>query len=180
MVMQRYQYVALFILMAVVLTVGPRFYLVGADPPPDIVPKVSEPQEFDLYDYNPLDAQFIAKAKFEAYRSDPRQLQKAKVNTARFALESRYKEFAAGRGTLDFLIRIALLLLESELAVCDNETDRIVALERHWTMMHQIEIINQARFEAGRIPVQDFAETKYFRLEAEIWLHQARAKQEKK
>ena len=40
--------------------------------------------------------------------------------------------------------------------------------------MQRVEDINQARFNAGQIAVQDLAESQYFRLDAEIQLERAK------
>ena len=42
--------------------------------------------------------------------------------------------------------------------------------------MKEVEKVNQARFDAGRVAVADLAETKFYRIQAEIWLERAKAK----
>jgi hypothetical protein len=42
--------------------------------------------------------------------------------------------------------------------------------------MLQIEVTNKERFRAGRIPIHDYEEATYFRLDAEIQLAQAKGK----
>ena len=54
------------------------------------------------------------------------------------------------------------------------------ALERHWQRIRQVEVVNKTRYEAGRIPIQDYAESQYYRLEAELWLVEARVRKAKK
>jgi hypothetical protein len=42
--------------------------------------------------------------------------------------------------------------------------------------MKMLEEINQARFDAGRIPIADLSQTKFYRSQAELWLERAREK----
>jgi hypothetical protein len=126
-----------------------------------------------LYPY-PFTPHYFAEPRFEAAHSYAAQMMRERVEATRTEYESRFKEFLAGRGTLDFLIGSSLRLLEAGLALARNNTSRLAAFERHWRFAFESETINRGRFEAGRVPVQDYAESKYVRLEAEIWLAQAR------
>ena len=129
---------------------------------------------------NPLDDKARAKAKLALQTSSSKQLAKEKLEVAKTCFESRFKEFLAGRGTLDFLFSASKQWLESERALATKETDLEPAFERHWELMKQIEDVNKARYEAGRIAVHEYLETKYYRLEAEIWLLEARQKKRNK
>jgi hypothetical protein len=171
-----------FLSLAVALVIGLHVGSIGADAPAAFAQERLQPdEEFDLYFGNdPLNAKFIAKAKVEAYHSNPKELAKERLEAALFEHESRIKEFLAGRGTLEFVIGSSLRRLDAELALCESEADRIAAMEDHWLRMKLVEQVNKARFDAGRIPIQDFMQSRYFRLDAEIALHRARSKQEKK
>jgi hypothetical protein len=103
-------------------------------------------------------------------------LAKAKMQAARMIIASRYKEFMAGRGSLDLLLEWSLNWLESERALSDKQADQIVAYERHWLLTKVIESVNNFRYENGRVPIQDCMQSKYFRLQAEMWLAQVQAK----
>jgi hypothetical protein len=62
-----------------------------------------------------------------------------------------------------------------ERSLSSNEVDRIAALENHWKRMRNVEIVNRLRFEAHRIPIQDFMESRFYRIQAEIRLENARS-----
>jgi hypothetical protein len=116
----------------------------------------------------------IARAKRAAVHADPKQLARAKLTAATEESEVRWLEFLAGRGILDILLGSLERRLESELALADNAPDRVAAHSRHWRQLLRVEAVNRARFEAARIPIQDYAQTQYARLDAQIRLAQAR------
>src|SRR5262249_52746897 len=126
---------------------------------------------------DPLDAKELAKAKLVATHADPQKLVVAKLEAARIVNEAYEKEFMAGRGTLFFLFDSARCLLEAERAVYKQQIDQVGALERYWQRANQRETISREWMEEGRTPVKDYAACRYVRLEAEIWLQQARAKE---
>jgi hypothetical protein len=134
----------------------------------------------DPLETNPLDAKALAKAKLALASTKLADLKKAKLEVARGAHDARYKEFMAGRGTLDFMFDASLRLLDSERAVTDKVADVEAACERHWIFTKRVEEVNKDRFEAGRIPIHDYLEAQYYRLQAEIWLVEAREKNKKR
>src|SRR5262249_25608475 len=118
----------------------------------------------------------LSKAKLEAAQAEPKRLAIAKYEVARGIYEAREKEFLAGQGTLEFLLNSSRRLLKSERAVFDQPAEQVAALERYWERSKQIEDIYKGRFEAGRVSIQEYMDTRYARLEAELWLIEARAK----
>jgi hypothetical protein len=148
--------------------------------PPGRAPvPTSRPGERDDFG-SPLDAKTLARAKAEALRADPGELARAKVAAARECLDARFKDFLAGRGTLDFLLEAQVLVFEAELAVSNTDAQRLAVYEQRWQQAWIAERINKLRYDSGRVAVQDYAQTVYNRLDAEIdWL-QLRAKLQKK
>jgi hypothetical protein len=124
----------------------------------------------------PLRTQDLARFKHALLQSDPRQLVRAKLDMARAETEPRFQEFLSGRGTLDILLEAAQHWLDSELALCERDTDRVAALARHWQLIWTVETVNRVRYDAARIPLQDLARTQYARLEAEVNLVQTAAR----
>jgi hypothetical protein len=120
----------------------------------------------------PLNSRDLAKANLATTRADVRDLARAKVEAARVMVAERWKDFRAGRGTLDILLEATLQLLEAELAVHGQEAERVAIYGRHWALAQQIEAINKRRYDAGRIAIQDYAQTTHHRLQAEIRLLQ--------
>lgn len=123
---------------------------------------------------DPLHAKELAKARFEAVRVDPRELQRAMLETSRGEFEARAKQFHAGRGTLAFFLEAALRLLNSELALARSPAAKLAILERHWAEMRWAERLMHARYDAGRVSIRDHAWTKICLLDAELWLVKAR------
>lgn len=126
--------------------------------------------ESPLYLGEPEDVRALARARAALSGTDLPGIAAAKVEAARVQLDARYKEFLAGRGTLDFLIESAGNLLEAERTVSERPADRRAALERYWTRMREMELVTHARYNAGRIPQYDYLHTQDHRLEAEGWL----------
>jgi RNA polymerase sigma factor (sigma-70 family) len=89
---------------------------------------------------------------------------------------AQWQEFFAGRGTLDLLEEASQRLLEAERALSDKKADQVAAFDNHWRRMQVLEQLNQARFDAGRVAVADLSETKFYRIQAEIWLERAKGK----
>jgi hypothetical protein len=121
----------------------------------------------------PLEAKELARAKFAAMHADRRELARAKFAALRGAYWSREGEFLAGRGTLDIMLGVSRKLLEAEVAIVDDAPGRRAAYERHWIRAKRAEEVNQVRYDAGRIPIQDLLESRYARLEAGLGLLQA-------
>jgi hypothetical protein len=117
----------------------------------------------------------LAKARYAASTSDLQQLARERRDAARIVYQAREKEFENGRGTLRFLLDWSQRLLDSELALAHDRSERLAALERHWERAIRTELANKDRFDRGRIAIQDYLETKFARLDAEIQLAHARA-----
>jgi RNA polymerase sigma factor (sigma-70 family) len=103
-----------------------------------------------------------------------KNLLRDRYEAAAMSLEARGKEFLAGRGTLEILFLQSARCLSAELEICRRKPDRILAMERHFQLLRGIEQVNKARYDAGRIPVQDWKESEYFRIDAEIALERAK------
>jgi hypothetical protein len=103
-----------------------------------------------------------------------RGLLEARVQAAEQELQARYQEFLAGRGTLDICIGAARRVVEANRDLGLKKEDWIAVLEAHEKMMKAIHGTNDDRFTNGRIPIQDFKESEYYYLEAQIWLERAK------
>ena len=84
------------------------------------------------------------------------------------------QQFEAGKGTLDFLIGASKRLVTAELDATDKKADQLSALKIHLERMRKVQAIDQGRYDAGRISIEDLSQSKYYRLEAEIWLERAK------
>lgn len=137
---------------------------------PDEKPRINS---FD--ELLPHNARDLARARFAASQAEPRRLQEEQRRTARAMFRSRYSEFLAGRGTLEFLIEIARNLLDANLALASNDADRLHARERFWVQMAEIDVVNKERFFSGRVTLRDFHRGHFYRLNDEIAMLDARA-----
>jgi hypothetical protein len=124
----------------------------------------------------PLDAKALPNARFALNQADIRQLARRRLEAARGMLEPRWKDFEAGRGTMDIFLESSVQALESALAVASNEDDALAAYTWHWALAWKIHALNKRRFEAGRIAGPDYAQARYHLLRAEIRLLEVMSK----
>jgi hypothetical protein len=122
---------------------------------------------------DPSLAKELAKAKRAALEEPLEQSKRKKLELLQWAFDSRFKNFLAGRGGLDTLLEVSRLWLGADLALATTQADRIAALERHWEATRMIEFVNEARYNASRIPIQDCQQSVAARLDPEIKLRQA-------
>jgi RNA polymerase sigma factor (sigma-70 family) len=105
-----------------------------------------------------------------------KELLKDQHEAALTEARARWEELLAGRGTLDIFIGASRRLLEAERDLSDKKADQVAALENHWRRMKVLVEVNQERFDAGRVPIADLSQTKFYRIQAEIALERAKAK----
>lgn len=84
------------------------------------------------------------------------------------------KRIGSGRGTPSFLHDAAVRLRNIQLEMSARKEARIAVLETHRERIKEVHYVQQVRFDAGRISIQDLNQSKYYLLEAEMML--ARAK----
>jgi hypothetical protein len=102
------------------------------------------------------------------------QLYKLRLNAARDAIESRYKEWVAGRGTQAFLIRSAEDLLTFRLDLAATDAEKLNIRTQYVEFATIVEQLSRVRCENGWLPTQDLAAVEYFLLDAKIELLRAR------
>jgi hypothetical protein len=150
-----------------------------ADPPPAAghAPGRADPPPPDEGKLAALDEGRVKKLLEKAGVSDKlKALLKDKHEAALTEARARREAFLAGRGTLDIYLGASLRLLEAERDLSDKKEDQISALDGHWRRMKEVEEFNQAAFDAGRLMIFDLSQSKFYRIQAEIWLERARAK----
>jgi hypothetical protein len=129
--------------------------------------------------FDPLD-KAAARAKFEAVRAAPRRL--AEERREAFLTEYRIREqrVRAGTDTPDASRRVSRSLLDAELALAGGRGDRLATLERYWARADELEALTRERVEAGvkNFTPADLYAARFDRLQAELWLAQARAGKE--
>jgi hypothetical protein len=90
-------------------------------------------------------------------------------------LKRSWRQFLAGQGTLDILLGSSLRLLEAERLLSQEKSNQLAALEHHLGCMRESENVSQARFDAARIAIMDLAQPQFYRIQAELWLEQAKS-----
>ncbi|HYT87743.1 MAG TPA: hypothetical protein VEL76_03390 [Gemmataceae bacterium] len=75
--------------------------------------------------------------------------------------------------------QMSVRVLQSEQELSKNKGDRIAAFRAHCDRMTELEALAKRFGKAGAAAPERVASTRFFRLEAEIWLDRARAGKEK-
>jgi RNA polymerase sigma factor (sigma-70 family) len=105
--------------------------------------------------------------------NESQKLIKKRYHFAHYELLARLQAFGAGttQGTIDVLLGcITHRLLPAELALSNRLGDKLNAYERSLVILKWIEAVEEIRFRAGRVPVQDLEQICVERLSAEIKL----------
>jgi hypothetical protein len=118
----------------------------------------------------------VARDLFEAERADPGQRARDRLEWARSGLKDRWRQYLAGRATLDILLEMALPLQEARLAA--PAPDRRAALYERWELAHAAEESVRAKYEKGRASSGDNAQTRFHRLDAAEALAKAGGRRE--
>jgi RNA polymerase sigma factor (sigma-70 family) len=105
-----------------------------------------------------------------------RELTQALAEAAKEQYEARWKEYLAGRTASDFLLPWSAHWLNAQLALSETKADRLAAYQAHFERMKAVEEVAKAKFDAGSIAVTQYTQTRYHRLEAELWLEKAKAR----
>ena len=114
---------------------------------------------FDIHRFEPsLSVQWMAREKFAAMRSDLNRLLKERQKSLEIEFEARFFEFLSGRGTLDIYLEAVDDLADAERAAGLPEAE---VLQNQWQRDLSIKMVNDARYEAGRIPIQDKLQPAY-------------------
>lgn len=124
-----------------------------------------EPGELD-----PAVVRTLARAKAELATADPSVMKRECLTELRLQYDAREQEFLKGRGSLDFFLRCEKRLARLEYDLATDEAERHAARERHWLRSWQIDLVTQARFEAGRVASADYHQARFHRLGAELGL----------
>lgn len=122
---------------------------------------------------HPLQSKELARARYQATQSQIPDLRQEQLRMATWAFLSRFKQFHAGQGTLDNLLVAAQRLLEADRANAATETDHRQSLERYWERLFSMVVVQTARHEAGRVPIQDLMAARYAQAAAELRLVEA-------
>jgi hypothetical protein len=129
----------------------------------------------------PAEGQLPAILKAKAIEPQPgddelRKLLIARHNSAVAEMAARYKEFTAGRSTLDVLVEVGRRLVDSGLELNDKPAEQLALREKFFDLAVEVEKVQNARFAAGRIGSGDLESAHYLRLDAEVQMVKAKRK----
>lgn len=65
--------------------------------------------------------------------------------------------------------------MQAQLELSAKNADQIEVLKVHWQRMRDMEVINDEKFVNGRVALQDWQQSRFSRLHAEIALERAKA-----
>jgi hypothetical protein len=104
-------------------------------------------------------------------------LLKDQYDAAHTEAKARWRGFLFGRETLDILLGASLRLLQAELDLSAQPADQLAAFGAYWQRARDLEMINKDKYDNGRLALQDYAQSRFTRIQAEIWLERAKAGQ---
>jgi hypothetical protein len=116
----------------------------------------------------PPNASELARAMAATASATRDDLLRQRLAAAHAWQQARREEFWAGRVTLEPTVDAASWIRDAELSLHTRPVERVAAYERYWKAILEIELMNQARRAAGRIPTAEFAQSRYARFDAQL------------
>jgi hypothetical protein len=117
------------------------------------------------------EAKQFVRDRRAALSAEPARVAQERVMAAEDFVDSRFKEFFAGRFTLTYGLQGSAWRAEAEEAVARTPQERLNAWDRHWQRVWHTEQIMQARYDKELILDQDLIQAREYQLEAELkWL----------
>jgi hypothetical protein len=116
-------------------------------------------------------------------RADPQEPQhvvdhallKARVDAARRTYEALAKNYIESRPPLaELLYRWSCRWLDAERHLSARQSDQVAACQAHLNRMKEVERVTKDRFRNRYVPIEEDSAAQFYRVEAEIWLAEAR------
>jgi hypothetical protein len=85
-----------------------------------------------------------------------------------------WTNYREGRAAGEVLYRWSRRWLNAERQLSARPADQVAALEAHLQRMRRLEALVQKVQRSGQTTIDEISATEYYRVEAEIWLLQAR------
>jgi hypothetical protein len=102
-------------------------------------------------------------------------LSRDRVEAARKTYQTMYKNYTEGRHVAeDTLYRWSLRWLEAEKQLAEKPADRLAAFKGHYDRMRELDRLIGKLQRAGQTTVDQVSSVEYYRVEAELWLVQAK------
>ena|SRR2546426_4748963 len=120
-------------------------------------------------------AEFIGKLLTPAPTDDElRKLQIERYNAAHLELAGIWGNVAAGKLSFHAMVEPSRRLVHSELELYQQPAEKIIARERHLTLLKEVERLTKGAWTAGVVPSFEYHQIRYLRLDAEIELLRAK------
>jgi hypothetical protein len=104
------------------------------------------------------------------------KLQKAKLEAARQTYKVIWQNYKEGLAPpVELPYRWSCRWLQAQREVSDQKADQVAAFQAHWERMREIERIERELRRSRVNPVNEVTAAEYYRIEAEIWLEQAKS-----
>ncbi len=100
---------------------------------------------------------------------------KALLKAAQDQWDGQWKRYQESRTATDFVLPWSVNLLKARLKFCVKKSEVVAAHEEHLKRMKEVEAISKALYDANTIIGTDYHQCVYYRIEAEIWLEEAKA-----
>jgi hypothetical protein len=107
------------------------------------------------------------------------RLAKQRRDAARKTYEVTWTNYRERRTSEDLLYRWSVRWLEAERQLSDKPADQVAAFQEHWERMRALERLIGNLQRAGQAVIDEVSGTEYYRVEAEVWLLQAKEKKDR-
>jgi hypothetical protein len=104
----------------------------------------------------------------------PSRLARQRLEAARKTYEATWANYRERRASQDSLYRWSLRWLEAERQLGGPRADQVAAFKGHWERMRELERLIANLQRVGQAVIDEVSAAEYYRVEAEIWLVQAR------
>jgi hypothetical protein len=119
------------------------------------------------------------KDKTEESAKKVKELQKERIATLMEIVDATTKRFQSGQGSFEEVLEARLLVHKAELDAAEKESDRITLYKNIVDQLKKYETFAVDSVKAARMLRSTFLKVKARRLEAEINLERAKAKEDK-
>jgi hypothetical protein len=123
-----------------------------------------------------LNDKLRAQARFEAEQAPLERLVRQRREAAEDAYRAREQEFLAGRGTLDMLLEVQVLIGKARSPLPKTVNVPLPVLEDAWLAAWFAYVLNEDRHEAGRATAADYFQSLHQLRDVEIQLALSRPK----
>jgi hypothetical protein len=97
-------------------------------------------------------------------------------DAARRTYEVKWLNYRERRASEDALYLWSVRWLEAEKQLSDQPADQVAAVKAHYDRMRELDRLIRKLQAAGQTTIDEVSAAEFYRIEAEVWLLQARAR----